>query len=148
MKKNSLTTLTLLAILLLITIASTFATRHVVEKTKQVEVRNNGTHNGGGPKTKKPGSGGSGSFGGFFGPGGGFNIPGLGGGGVYGGGFGKGGVVSASVVCKEKGPCLGKKLRCPAKCYQSFSSAGKGYGFGGGSGGCTMDCKKKCVAYC
>lgn len=93
--------------------------------------------------------------GGFgFGPGGGFNIPGFGGGG-YGGGFGgpkggyaKGGIIRPTVVCKDKGPCLGKILRCPAKCFKSFSRAGKGYGYGGGGGGCTMDCKKKCVAYC
>ncbi|MCD7467686.1 hypothetical protein HAX54_005251 [Datura stramonium] len=58
------------------------------------------------------------------------------------------GIITYSVVCKEKGPCLGKKLRCPAKCYKSYSNAGKGYGYGGGSGGCTIDCKKKCVAYC
>ncbi|KAG2240634.1 hypothetical protein Bca52824_090598 [Brassica carinata] len=30
----------------------------------------------------------------------------------------------------------------------SFSRSGKGYGGGGGGGGCTMDCKKKCIAYC
>ncbi|PHU26395.1 hypothetical protein BC332_04727 [Capsicum chinense] len=151
--KNFIITFNLLAVLFIITFTCTFATRqvhihpknHVVEKTKKAGnggARNNGNNNGSGP------------FGGIFGPGGGFNIPGLGGG-VYGGGFGgpkggfgKGGVITASVVCKEKGPCFGKKLKCPAKCYKSYSSAGKGFGFGGGSGGCTMDCKKKCVAYC
>lgn len=145
MKKKPIT---LLAILLIITINFTFATRHihphkhVVGKQKKGTGSNHG-NNGGGP------------FGGIFGPGGGFNIPGLGGGGVYGGGFGgpkggfgKSGVIRSNVVCKEKGPCLGKKLICPAKCYKSYSSAGKGYGFGGAAGGCTMDCKKKCVAYC
>ncbi|XP_059291026.1 glycine-rich cell wall structural protein-like [Lycium ferocissimum] len=96
--------------------------------------------------------------GGFgFVPGGGFNIPGFGpgGSGGYGGGFGgptgghaKGGIIRPTVVCKDKGPCFGKKLKCPSKCFKSFSRAGKGYGYGGGSGGCTMDCKKKCVAYC
>ncbi|CAN4117440.1 unnamed protein product [Withania somnifera] len=96
--------------------------------------------------------------GGFgFGPGGGFNIPGLGPavGGGYGGGYGgpkggyaKGGIIRPTIVCKDKGPCLGKKLRCPSKCFKSFSRAGKGYGYGGGGGGCTMDCKKKCIAYC
>ncbi|KAF2580228.1 hypothetical protein F2Q68_00006305 [Brassica cretica] len=64
------------------------------------------------------------------------------------GGFGKGGVVRPTVTCRVKGPCNGKKLRCPAKCFSSFSRSGKGYGGGGGGGGCTMDCKKKCIAYC
>ncbi|KAL0914557.1 hypothetical protein M5K25_014914 [Dendrobium thyrsiflorum] len=103
--------------------------------------------------------------GGFFGPGGQFNIPGFGGsgtnndwgslGGGYGGGYGgpsgghnRDGVVRPSVVCSEKGPCLNKRLICPAKCFTSYSSSGKGYGGGGGGGGCTVDCKKKCVAYC
>ncbi|KAM3362417.1 glycine-rich protein DOT1 [Capsicum galapagoense] len=127
--KNFIITFNLLAVLFIITFTCTFATRqvhihpknHVVENTKKAGsggARNNGNNNGSGP---------------FGGPK---------------GGFGKGGVITASVVCKEKGPCFGKKLKCPAKCYKSYSSAGKGFGFGGGSGGCTMDCKKKCVAYC
>ncbi|CAL1397866.1 unnamed protein product [Linum trigynum] len=100
--------------------------------------------------------------GGFFGPGTGIpefgkgywgNGPGIGGG--YGSGFGgpkggysKSGTYRPSVVCKEKGPCFNKKLRCPAKCFSAYGRSGKGYGGGGGGGGCTMDCKKKCVAYC
>ncbi|CAN4087121.1 unnamed protein product [Withania somnifera] len=60
-------------------------------------------------------------------------------------GYAKGGIIRPTIVCKDKGPCLGKKLRCPSKCFKSFSRAGKGYGYGGG---CTMDCKKKCFAYC
>ncbi|CAK7350676.1 unnamed protein product [Dovyalis caffra] len=98
--------------------------------------------------------------GGFFGSGSGFGMPGfdkgwgnIGGG--YGAGFGgpkggysKGGVVRGSVVCKERGPCYKKKLTCPAKCFSSYSRSGKGYGGGGGGGGCTIDCNKKCVAYC
>ncbi|CAN0852818.1 hypothetical protein LINGRAHAP2_LOCUS5431 [Linum grandiflorum] len=96
----------------------------------------------------------------FFGPGTGFGVPEFGkgwdmGGGGYGSGYGgpkgghsKNGVYRPTVVCKEKGPCLNKKLRCPAKCFTSYSHSGKGYGGGGGGGGCTMDCKKKCVAYC
>lgn len=101
-------------------------------------------------------------MGGFFGPGGGFGVPGLGNGwgngiisGGYGAGYGgptggysKGGVIRPTVVCKEKGPCYKKKLTCPAKCFSSFSKSGKNYGAGGGGGGCTMDCKKKCIAYC
>ncbi|XP_073280829.1 uncharacterized protein [Primulina huaijiensis] len=97
-------------------------------------------------------------MGGFFGPGGGFNIPrfppGFGGGGFGGGyggpkgGYAKGGVIRPTVVCKDKGPCYKKKLACPAKCFTSYSHAGKGYGGGGGGGGCTIDCKNKCVAYC
>ncbi|KAL2932132.1 Chromatin structure-remodeling complex subunit SFH1 [Bienertia sinuspersici] len=105
-----------------------------------------------GPKPK--GRGGD-----FFGPGVGFGIPGfddpgtIGGGYGYGsgspsGGHGKSGTIRPSVVCKEKGPCYMKKLRCPAKCFYSFSRSGKGYGGGGGGGGCTMDCKKKCIAFC
>ncbi|KAF9672291.1 hypothetical protein SADUNF_Sadunf11G0026100 [Salix dunnii] len=104
--------------------------------------------------------GNDGGIGGFFGPGPQFGIPGfdkgwgnVGGG--YGAGFGgpkggssKGGVIKPSVVCKEKGPCYKKKLTCPAKCFTSYSRSGKGYGGGGGGGGCTIDCKKKCVAYC
>ncbi|PIA28925.1 hypothetical protein AQUCO_06500040v1 [Aquilegia coerulea] len=85
-------------------------------------------------------------------------IPGfgnIGGAGGYGSGFGgpkggysKGGIIRPSVVCKDKGPCFNKKLICPAKCFTSYSRSGKNYGAGGGGGGCTMDCKKKCVAYC
>ncbi|CAG7898036.1 unnamed protein product, partial [Brassica rapa] len=106
----------------------------------------------------KSGNDGSG-FGGVPGfdgiPGFGNGFPGTGVGGGYGGGyggpsggFGKGGVVRPTVTCRVKGPCNGKKLRCPAKCFSSFSRSGKGYGGGGGGGGCTMDCKKKCIAYC
>lgn len=103
------------------------------------------------------GGGDQGGMGGFMSPGGGFNIPGLGPviGGGYGSGFGgpgggrsNSGTIRPTVVCKNKGPCLGKKLRCPAKCFKSYSGSGKGYGYGGGGGGCTMDCKKKCIAYC
>ncbi|RDX62061.1 hypothetical protein CR513_59645, partial [Mucuna pruriens] len=100
--------------------------------------------------------------GGFFGPGGGFTIPGFGNGfgnGIIGGGYGsgfgspnggssKGGIIRPTVVCKDRGPCYQKKLTCPAKCFSSFTRSGKGYGAGGGGGGCTIDCKKKCVAYC
>lgn len=116
-------------------------------------------------KQKKEGEvGGSdnyGGMGGYYGPGSGF-IPGFGKGfadGIVGGGYGsgyggpnggysKGGVIRPSVVCKEKGPCFQKKVTCPSKCFSSFSRSGKGYGGGGGGGGCTIDCKKKCTAYC
>lgn len=105
-------------------------------------------------------------MGGYWGPGSGFgNIPGFGngwpgnggvvGGGGYGAGFGgptggysKDGTIRSTVECKEKGPCYKKKLSCPAKCFTSYSRSGKGYGGGGGGGGCTIDCKKKCAAYC
>ncbi|KAI4296643.1 hypothetical protein L6164_036587 [Bauhinia variegata] len=104
----------------------------------------------------------NGGMGGFFGPGGGFNIPGLGNGfgsGILGGGYGsgyggptgghsKGGVVRPTVVCKERGPCYQKKVTCPARCFSSFSRSGKGYGAGGGGGSCTVDCKKRCTASC
>ncbi|XWS18322.1 hypothetical protein CRYUN_Cryun32bG0034200 [Craigia yunnanensis] len=118
--------------------------------------QNNNNKGGGG------GGGNNGGIGGFFGPGPGFGVPGFEkgwGNGIIGGGYGagfggpsggssKGGVIRPTVVCKEKGPCYNKKLTCPAKCFTSFSRSGKGYGSGGGGGGCTMDCKKKCVAYC
>ncbi|CAA7029701.1 unnamed protein product [Microthlaspi erraticum] len=104
---------------------------------------------------------GYGSPGGYFPPGTNFGIPGFSGkdwgniGGGYGGGYGgpsgghdKNGVVRPTKVCKEKGHCFMKKLTCPAKCFKSFSSSGKGYGGGGGGGCCTIDCKKKCVAFC
>ncbi|RRT76100.1 hypothetical protein B296_00004575 [Ensete ventricosum] len=112
-------------------------------------------------KGKGQGGGGGGSGipefgadpGGYFGPGSGFNIPGFGGGwgAGYGGptgGYSRRGVVRPLVVCSEKGPCYKKRLTCPAKCFSSFSHSGKGYGSGGGGGGCTIDCKKRCVAYC
>ncbi|XP_018856313.1 putative glycine-rich cell wall structural protein 1 [Juglans regia] len=122
------------------------------------------SHSNGKDNNKGGGGGGGndGGMGGFFGPGGGFNIPdfgkgwgGNGAGGGYGGGYGgpsgghsKGGVIRPTVVCKEKGPCYNKKLTCPAKCFTSYSRSGKGYGGGGGGGGCTIDCKKKCIGYC
>ncbi|RYR35959.1 hypothetical protein Ahy_A10g051039 isoform B [Arachis hypogaea] len=116
-------------------------------------------------KHSKSGGGDDPNYGGgvgpFFGPGGGFSIPGFGNGfgngigGGYGGGYGgpsggysRGGVVRPTVVCKDKGPCFQKKITCPAKCFTSYSRSGKGYGGGGGGGGCTIDCKKKCIAYC
>nr|DAD23005.1 TPA_asm: hypothetical protein HUJ06_024468 [Nelumbo nucifera] len=105
----------------------------------------------------KGGGGNNNGMGGFFGPGGGFGIPGFGNGngGGYGAGFGgpgggysKGGIIRPTVVCNDRGPCYKKKLTCPAKCFTSYSHSGKNYGSGGGGGGCTIDCKKKCVAYC
>ncbi|XP_031249594.1 putative glycine-rich cell wall structural protein 1 [Pistacia vera] len=106
----------------------------------------------------KGGGNDDGGLGGIFGPGSGFSVPGFGNGiigGGYGGGYGgpngghsKNGVIRPSTVCKEKGPCYMKKLTCPSKCFTSYSRSGKGYGGGGGGGGCTMDCKKKCIAYC
>ncbi|KAK7331881.1 hypothetical protein VNO80_28624 [Phaseolus coccineus] len=110
----------------------------------------------------KGGAAAAGGPGGFFGPGGGFSIPGFGSGfgnGIVGGGYGsgyggpdggssKGGIIRPTVVCKDRGPCFQKKVTCPAKCFSSFSRSGKGYGGGGGGGGCTIDCKKKCIAYC
>ncbi|KAF8370162.1 hypothetical protein HHK36_031793 [Tetracentron sinense] len=100
--------------------------------------------------------------GGFFGPGGGFGIPRVGshwGNGIIGGGYGGGyggptggysysGIIRPTVVCQEKGPCYKKELTCPAKCFTSYSRSGENYGGGGGGGGCTMDCDKKCIAYC
>ncbi|EEF40908.1 5'-3' exoribonuclease 2 [Ricinus communis] len=139
----------LLAILLLSGSFSS-ATRPEPKPTKGKSTNN--------PKNKGGSGNDAGGMGGFFGPGSGFGIPGYGNGiigGGYGAGFGgpnggysKGGIIRPTVVCKEKGPCYKKKLTCPAKCFTSYSRSGKGYGGGGGGGGCTMDCKKKCIAYC
>lgn len=101
--------------------------------------------------------GGAGDYDDFFGPRGRFTIPrfrnGFGGG--YGAGFGgpdggysKNGEIRQSLVCKEKGPCYGKNVTCPARCFTSFSRSGQNFGAGGGGGGCTVDCKKKCIASC
>ncbi|XP_043693830.1 keratin, type II cytoskeletal 2 epidermal-like [Telopea speciosissima] len=110
-------------------------------------------------KDKGNNKGGAGGVGSFFGPAGsGFGIPGLGNGGISGGygsgyggpggGYSKGGVIRPTVVCKERGPCYKKKVTCPAKCFTSYSRSGRNYGAGGGGGRCTIDCKKKCIAYC
>ncbi|XP_062188527.1 cold shock domain-containing protein 4-like [Phragmites australis] len=71
------------------------------------------------------------------------------------GGWGEGGpgyrrsaVVPPSTVCAEKGPCHGKRLTCPAKCFSSFSYKDKHGSGGGGGGGCSFDCTKHCVASC
>ncbi|KAG4960511.1 hypothetical protein AAZX31_13G227600 [Glycine max] len=143
-------TILLLSLLLLITSPS-LATRPA---SNPDQVKHNKNNNQGG--------GAGAGAGGFFGPGGGFSIPGFGNGfgnGIIGGGYGsgyggpnggssKGGIIRPTVVCKDKGPCFQKKVTCPAKCFSSFSRSGKGYGGGGGGGGCTIDCKKKCIAYC
>ncbi|KAL5206374.1 hypothetical protein ABZP36_034583 [Zizania latifolia] len=95
---------------------------------------------------------------GFFGPGytGGAGwVGGGGGGGGWGSGYGgpaggyaHGGVEVPTVVCSDKGPCYGKKVACPKKCFWSYSRSGNGYGAGGGGGSCTIDCKAKCTATC
>ncbi|VVA23537.1 PREDICTED: glycine-rich [Prunus dulcis] len=133
--------------------------KHSNDKPTNQNNKNNNKGGGNGGSGGNGGNDGSGGMGGFFGPG--FDIPGFGKGfgsgvgGGYGGGYGgpnggysKGGTVRTSLVCKEKGPCYKKKLTCPAKCFTSYSRSGKGYGGGGGGGGCTIDCKKKCSAYC
>ncbi|XP_021902233.1 glycine-rich cell wall structural protein 2-like [Carica papaya] len=149
--------ISLSSIFLIIVISSTLATRPDSFGPFSADLNHSPN------KAKQPGGGGNdGGFGGMYGPGNGFGIPGFGqgwGNGIIGGGYGSGyggptggysrnGVIRPSVVCKEKGPCYNKKLTCPAKCFTSYSRSGKGYGGGGGGGGCTMDCKKKCVAYC
>ncbi|XP_042519642.1 glycine-rich cell wall structural protein-like [Macadamia integrifolia] len=133
------------------------------------QIKNTNSKGKGNTNSNKVGNGGggggdNGGVGSFFGPGGvgGFGIPGFsngwdngGVGGGYGAGYGgpgggysKGGVIRPTVVCKERGPCYKKKLTCPAKCFTSYSHSGKNGGSGGGGGGCTIDCKKKCTAYC
>ncbi|WVZ91482.1 hypothetical protein U9M48_037648 [Paspalum notatum var. saurae] len=109
------------------------------------------------------GYGGYGAGAGFIPPGASIPIvpaasggPGAGGGGWgwgagYGGagGYAHGGVeVPPPVVCQEKGPCYGKKLACPKRCFWSYSRSGNGYGAGGGGGSCTIDCTAKCTASC
>lgn len=139
------TTIFLFLTTLLLIASASLATRPVSSGTNKNNNKNQGNN----------------GVGDFFGPGGGFNIPGFGNGfgngigGGYGSGYGgpnggrsKNGVIKPTVVCKDKGPCYQKKLTCPAKCFSSFSRSGKGYGGGGGGGGCTIDCKKKCSAYC
>ncbi|CAN6170786.1 unnamed protein product [Urochloa humidicola] len=107
---------------------------------------NNGMPNPGGgffggagmPSWFGGGSGGPGA-GGFFG--------GWGEGGL---GYRRGAVVPPSVVCTEQGPCHGKRLTCPARCFRSYSykSAHGGGGGGGGGGGCSFDCTTRCAATC
>lgn len=148
-----------IASLLLATLLLTASARPESTGPFSAELKHSNNKNKGGGAGGDNGgdTGGGGGMGGFFGPGGGFGIPGFGNGfgGGYGGGFGgpnggynKGGIVRTTQVCKEKGPCYNKKLTCPAKCFTSYSRSGKGYGGGGGGGGCTIDCKKKCTAYC
>lgn len=145
--------------ILLITASVSLATRPGSDGSFSAELKRS---EGKSSNHNNKGGGNDGGMGGYFGPGGGFGIPGFGKGpwgngvgGGYGAGYGgpsggssKGGVVRPTVVCKEKGPCYNMKLTCPAKCFSSYSQSGKGYGGGGGGGGCTMDCKKKCSAYC
>ncbi|XP_066357095.1 glycine-rich protein HC1-like [Miscanthus floridulus] len=106
-----------------------------------------------------PGVGGpAGNGGGFYGgpgygsgvvPPGGFGFGGGGGWGAgYGGGYAHGGVEVPTVVCQDKGPCYGKKVACPKRCFWSYSRSGNGYGARGGGGSCTIDCKAKCTATC
>ncbi|KAG2622419.1 glycine-rich cell wall structural protein 1.0-like [Panicum virgatum] len=91
--------------------------------------------------------------GGFYGAGPGNNGGGGGWGAGYGGpggggGYAHGGVEVPTVVCQEKGPCYGKKVACPKRCFWSYSRSGNGYGAGGGGGSCAVDCKAKCTATC
>ncbi|CAN8240888.1 unnamed protein product [Cochlearia groenlandica] len=137
------TKLKLLLTILLITLTLTHSrpTRPDSDHTKKHSKGNNNKGNGPSP-------------GGYFAPGTepgtGFSLPGFSGkdwgniGGGYGGGYSKESVVRQLLVCKEKNHCYMKKLTCPAKCFKYFSRSGKGYG----GGGCIIDCKKKCVAYC
>ncbi|RLM87345.1 eggshell protein 2A-like [Panicum miliaceum] len=83
-------------------------------------------------------------FGGGPGPGAGF----FGGWGEGGLGYRRGAVVPPSMVCAEQGPCRGKRLTCPVRCFRSFSYKGKNGGGGGGGGGCSFDCTSRCVATC
>ncbi|XP_040385435.1 shematrin-like protein 2 [Oryza brachyantha] len=85
---------------------------------------------------------------GLFGPGGGGGWGGGYGYGGPGGGYSRGGVEVPTVVCSDKGPCYGKKVACPSKCFWSYSRSGNGYGAGGGGGSCSIDCKTKCTATC
>ncbi|KAK2969863.1 hypothetical protein RJ640_030172 [Escallonia rubra] len=156
---NTITTFVLA--FLLATASLSLAARSDPAKSSENKPKVKSTTSSSGNKKGGGSDGGvDGGPGGYFGPGGGFDIPGMGNGwgnmgGGYGSGYGgptggysKGGIVRPTVVCTDKGPCYKKKLTCPAKCFTSYSRSGKGYGGGGGGGGCSMDCKKKCVAYC
>ncbi|XP_077243265.1 uncharacterized protein LOC143883836 [Tasmannia lanceolata] len=149
------TTSFLIAVLFATVVSASFAVRVESGSAFAAEMK----------KSSKGGHGGSVGPGGGFGipgfdvPGFGSGVPGFGSGVPIGGGYGagyggpsggyaKGGIVRPTVVCSDAGPCYKKKLTCPAKCFTSYSHSGKNYGSGGGGGGCTMDCKKKCVAYC
>ncbi|RLN33081.1 eggshell protein 2A-like [Panicum miliaceum] len=89
------------------------------------------------------GGGGPGPGAGFFG---GWGEGGVGVG--VGVGYRRGAPVPPSMVCAEQGPCRGKRLTCPARCFRSFSYKGKNGGGGGGGGGCSFDCASRCVATC
>ncbi|XP_014517764.1 glycine-rich protein 5 [Vigna radiata var. radiata] len=155
-------TITFLFFFTLILIPSpSFATRPASKPNQLRHSKDTTTNNNNNNNNQGGAFGGAAGPGGFFGPGGGFSIPGFGSGfgngigGGYGSGYGgpnggssKGGIIKPTVVCKDRGPCFQKKVTCPAKCFSSFSRSGKGYGGGGGGGGCTIDCKKKCTAYC
>ncbi|KAI4371070.1 hypothetical protein MLD38_019344 [Melastoma candidum] len=139
---------TVMAIIFLITTPS-FTSSARTQPKAPYKGGGGGDSNDGGGNPFGPGSGIPGfegqpwsGFGGMGGGGYGFGFGGPS------GGYSKGGVIRPTVVCKQKGPCYKKKLTCPAKCFTSYSRSGKGYGAGGGGGGCTMDCEKKCVAYC
>ncbi|CAN6202923.1 unnamed protein product [Urochloa humidicola] len=93
----------------------------------------------------------------WFGPGGGGGgaVPGGAAAGGFFGGWGEGGlgyqrgaVVPPSVVCAEEGPCHGKRLTCPARCFRSYSYKSAHGGGGGGGGGCSFDCTTRCAATC
>ncbi|KAJ4770903.1 Glycine-rich protein [Rhynchospora pubera] len=135
---------------LLATTSLCFATSRTTTKTQNPNTNPNPSQSSN-PGTSIPG------FDGFnipgFGNGNPFNQPGFAGGwgggyGGPGGGHSYGGVVVPSVVCSDKGPCYKKRVTCPKKCFSSYSHSGKNYGSGGGGGGCTIDCKKRCTAYC
>lgn len=112
--------------------------------------RNNNNNN----ENRNPGGGG-GDPGAFF-----AGMPRFSGGGVPGsgrffGGWGEGGlgyrrgvVVPPSTVCPQDGPCRGKRLTCPPRCFRTFSYGGKNGGGGGGGGGCSFDCTERCAATC
>ncbi|KAJ1287596.1 hypothetical protein BS78_02G021900 [Paspalum vaginatum] len=87
------------------------------------------------------GRGAPGGAGGFFGGAG----WGEGGGGL---GYRRGAVVPPSTVCPRDGPCRGKRLTCPARCFRTFSYRDKNGGGGGGGGGCSFDCTSRCAATC
>ncbi|XP_078178207.1 uncharacterized protein LOC144572489 [Carex rostrata] len=156
MKSRSLSLL--LFFLLLATSTLSFATPRTTSKTQNPTTKPNPSHSTN-PDTSLPG----------FDPAGGFSIPGFGNGNPFGngpfnvpgfaggwgggssgsnGGHASGGVVVPSVVCSDKGPCYKKRVTCPKKCFSSYSRSGKNYGAGGGGGGCTIDCKKRCIGYC
>ena len=103
---------------------------------------NNENHNSGGGSDPGAFFAGMPRFSGGGVPGGGGFFGGWGEGGL---GYRRGAVVPPSTVCPQDGPCHGKRLTCPPRCFRTFSYGDKNVG---GGGGCSFDCTERCAATC